>query len=131
MANILVITHGNLAKEFVEIAEAITGQKGRALPVCFDLQEDLGEYSLKVKSAIESLNSNQPTIILTDLFGGTPSNIAIPFVQKDKIEVITGLNLPMLAYLLTQPEDKGFDELCKGARQAGSDAILIAGEFLE
>jgi PTS system mannose-specific IIA component len=131
MANILVITHGNLANEFVNIAETITEQKNRAIPVCFGFQEDLAEYSHKLTSVMESLDPNEPTIILTDLFGGTPSNVAIPFIQRDKVEVITGLSLPMLIFLLTQPKNMDFEEMCKGARQAARDAILIAGEFLE
>ncbi|MBU2514751.1 hypothetical protein KJ966_25795 [bacterium] len=129
MANILVITHGNLAAEFVKIAETITNRKGKAIPVCFDLDTD-SDCSQKINSAIDSLDSGQSVIILTDLFGGTPSNMAIPFIQKNKVEVITGLNLPMLLFLLTQPEDKDFEELCRGAKQASQESIIIAGEFL-
>jgi mannose PTS system EIIA component len=131
MANILVITHGNLATEFVGIAESITEQKGKAIPICFDFEEDLSKISLKLKTTMDSLDLDQPTIILTDLFGGTPSNVAIPLIQKGKIEVITGLNLPMLIYLVTQPDNMDFEEICKGAGQAARDAILIAGDFLE
>ncbi len=130
MTNILVITHGNLASEFVKIAEIITEKKSKAIPICFDLATDQPNYSQKINSTIDSLDSKQPIIILTDLFGGTPSNMAIPFIQKDRVEVITGLNLPMLLFLLTQPEDKNFEDLCKGARQASQESIIIAGEFL-
>lgn len=130
MTNILVITHGNLAKEFVDIAEKIINKKCQAIPVCFDLELDHEEYKDKINDAMASLDAEKPLIILTDLFGGTPSNLAIPFVQKQKVEVITGLNLPMLLYLLNQNGEKTFDQLCEGARQAGREAIIVTGEFL-
>lgn len=131
MANILVITHGSLAKELVSIAEHIVTSKHKAIAVCFELNLNQSEYPYKMASALESLDTKQPTIILTDLFGGTPSNLAIPYIQKGNVEVITGLNLPMLMYLMTQPIEKSLEELCKGAKQAGQDAIIIAGEFLQ
>ncbi len=131
MANILVITHGNLADEFVSIAENITKSNNKIIPVCFELTLDQSEYPAKMAVAMESLNKDEPTIILTDLFGGSPSNFAIPYIQKDKVEVITGLNMPMLIYLMTQPVGKSIEELSNGARQAGKDAIIIAGEFLQ
>ncbi|MCG8336662.1 MAG: PTS sugar transporter subunit IIA [Proteobacteria bacterium] len=131
MANILVITHGNLADEFVSIAENIAKSANKIIPVSFELTLDQSEYPAKMAEAMESVDQNEPTIILTDLFGGTPSNFAIPYIQKDKVEVITGLNIPMLIYLMTQPPGKSIEELSNGARQAGKDAIIIAGEFLQ
>ncbi len=131
MANILVITHGNLADEFVSIAENIAKSANKIIPVSFELTLDQSEYPAKMAEAMESIDPNEPTIILTDLFGGTPSNFAIPYIQKDKVEVITGLNIPMLVYLMTQPPGKSIEELSNGARQAGKDAIIIAGEFLQ
>ena len=131
MANILVITHGNLADEFVSIAENIAKSANKIIPVSFELTLDQSEYPSKMAEAMESIDQNEPTIILTDLFGGTPSNFAIPYIQKDKVEVITGLNIPMLVYLMTQPPGKSIEELSNGARQAGKDAIIIAGEFLQ
>jgi PTS system mannose-specific IIA component len=131
MANILVITHGNLADEIVSIAENITKSTNKVIPISFELTLDQSEYHGKMAEAMESVDQNEPTIILTDLFGGTPSNFAIPYIQKDKVEVITGLNMPMLVYLMTQPPDKSIEELSNGARQAGRDAIIVAGEFLQ
>ncbi len=131
MANILVITHGNLADEFVSIAENIAKSANKIIPVSFELTLDQSEYPAKMAEAMESVDQTEPTIILTDLFGGTPSNFAIPYIQKDKVEVITGLNIPMLIYLMTQPPGKSIEELSNGARQAGKDAIIIAGEFLQ
>lgn len=130
MTEILVISHGNLAKEIVKIAEGLLEKPVKATPVCFDLELDATSYSQKLSNILNSLPQGEPVIVLTDLFGGTPSNLTIPFIRKDKLEVITGVNLPMLMYLLSQPEDTSFQDLCQGTRQAGEEAILIAGEFL-
>jgi len=131
MIEILLITHGNLAQEVVKIVEQIIERPVRAKAICFDLMEDRSVYTRQVESALAAFDPNLPVLVLTDLFGGTPSNIAFPFVKKDKVEVITGLNLPMLLYLLTQPPNKGFKELCEGAVKAGKDAIILAGPFME
>lgn len=131
MTHILVITHGNLAKEFVQIAECVTTKKGKAIPIRFDMESNGNNYSSCLKEVVESLDPNEKVIILTDLFGGTPSNEAIPFLKKGRIEVITGLSLPMLVYLMTQPEDAGLEELSKGAQKAAKDGVIIAGEFLK
>lgn len=131
MANILVVTHGSLAEEFVNIAENITQSESKVVPVCFELNLEQSEYPAKIASAMEMLDNDDPTIILTDLFGGSPSNFAIPYIQKNKVEVITGLNMPMLLYLMNQPPGKSIEELTKGAKQASQDAIIIAGEFLQ
>ena len=130
MTEILLVSHGNLAKEFVQIAEMIIEQPVNATPVCLDIQLNQEACIEIINHAIGSLPFDEKIVILTDLFGGTPSNISIPMIQKDRIEVITGVNLPMLLYLLTQPEDKEFQELCEGAKKAGEEAILIAGDFL-
>ncbi len=130
MREILVITHGNLAKEIVRITEQIVEHSINVTPICFESDLDPSRYTQEIKDAIGSLDPNHQVIILTDLFGGTPSNIAIPFIQKDKVEVITGINLPMLIYLLSQPEEKSLAELCLGAKKTGEEAIIIVGEFL-
>jgi len=130
MTEIVVITHGCLAKEFVSIAESIVDRVTNVIPVCFDLNLDPAEYNRKIMNVMESIHPEHSVIILTDLFGGTPSNISIPFVKKGKVEVITGLNLPMLMYLLNQPEDVDFQELCSNVKRVGQEAIIIAGEFL-
>lgn len=130
MAQIIVITHGNLASELIRIAESILGRQTGAVSICLDLhEEDRAEIKNRIKNALAPYpNSN--LIILTDLFGGTASNLAIPFVRKERTEVITGLNLAMLLYLLTQPADAKFREMCQGAKQAAQEAIVIAGEYL-
>lgn len=130
MIQIVLITHGNLALELVRVVSEITERSVNAIPVCFDLGQDQQTYTEIINDVFSRLDDDQPVVILTDLFGGTPSNITFPFVKKDKVEVITGLNLPMLLYLVTQSGKKSFAELCEGAHNAGKDAIIIAGQFM-
>ncbi len=130
MTEIVVISHGNLAQELVRVVSQITEQPVKAIPVCFEFNQDHGDCTRIISDVFNCLDSEKPVIILTDMFGGTPSNITFPYVQKDKVEVITGLNLPMLMYLVTQSDEKSFAELCEGAHKAGQDAIIIAGQFM-
>ncbi|NQU63042.1 MAG: PTS sugar transporter subunit IIA [SAR324 cluster bacterium] len=130
MPEIVVITHGNLALELVRVVSEITERPAKVIPVCLELHHVQAEYTKSITDVFNRLNPEGQVIILTDLFGGTPSNITFPFVKKDKVEVITGLNLPMLMYLVMHSEDKNFNELCEGAHKAGKDAIIIAGQFM-
>jgi len=130
MIEVLIATHGKLALEFLNVAEAVLEQKLSAVTLCFDFDLEPDEYSKQMSNAIQAFPSNHNILIFTDFFGGTSSNIAIPYVKKGKVEVITGLNLAMLIYLFTQPADKKFSELVKGVQKAGKEAVLIAGDFM-
>ena len=130
MTKTVVITHGSLAKELVDITNQILEKETGAIAICFDLINEYTELKNKIEQALANFHESDKVIILTDLFGGTASNVAIPFVQKERIEVITGLNLAMLLFLFSQPENITFDQLCQGVKTAGKDAIIVAGEFL-
>ncbi len=130
MTEIVVITHGNLASEMVKVVSDITDRPAKAIPVCLEFHCDQAEYTNLIIGILDRLDPNGQVIILTDLFGGTPSNITFPFVKEDKIEVITGMNLPILMYLEINAEGKSCQELCEGAYKAGKDAIIIAGQFM-
>jgi len=130
MTEIVVITHGSLAREMVKVVSQITEQPVSAIPVCFEFHQDQATNTQIISEVFDQLDSEKEVIVLTDMFGGTPSNISFPFVKQNKVEVITGLNLPMLMYLVTQPEGKSLAELCEGAQKAGREAIIIAGQFM-
>lgn len=130
MTEIVVISHGNLASELVKVVSDITDRPAKAIPVCLEFHRDQAEYTRLITDILNRLDPNGQVIILTDLFGGTPSNITFPFVKEDKVEVITGMNLPILMYLEMNAEAKSFRELCEGASKAGKDAIIIAGQFM-
>ncbi|MCP4294830.1 MAG: PTS fructose transporter subunit IIA [Proteobacteria bacterium] len=130
MTNILVIAHGNLAEELVKIAETALDIKSSAVSLCYDLNTSFELLQQSIEQEIEKIDPDENILILTDLFGGTPSNLSIPHIKRDRVEVITGVNLAMMIYLLSQSGSKDFDQVCTGVKKAGRDAIVIAGEFL-
>ena len=130
MAKIIVITHGNLAGQIAQVAECIIGQKTDIHPLSFEFDSSPEELNQAIQKTIESFEESDQILILTDLFGGTPSNVTIPWVQKGKIEVITGFNMAMLIFLLTQPKDRPLNELCIEAKKAALESIVIASDFL-
>ena len=131
MTEIVIITHGNLAIEINKVAEKILGAPSRAITICLDWDESYSDHAEKIKNLLQNGAEDQKRIILTDLFGGSPSNLTIPYLVKGKTEVITGMNLPMLIYLLSAEENADFKELCEGAKRAGMDAIFIAGKLIQ
>lgn len=130
MIQVLLVTHGQLAEKLLEISEHILQEKPDAIPVCLDMNSNPDDHSAVLKKSLEEIPENTRLIILTDMFGGTPSNISMPWVKADYVEVITGLNLPMLLYLFSHKDKQDFKELCEGVKNAGKDAILLAGDFL-
>jgi len=130
MIDIIIITHGNLAEALNNSVENILDISKKVIPVCLEFDLDHKACTEKIKSVLSDLGETNKKIILTDLFGGTPSNITIPFIKEGNTEVITGVNLPMLLFLLSQKKKKSFEELCNGAKKAGKDAIFIAGKLI-
>ena len=125
MFEILLVSHGNLAKEFVQIAELIMEKPVHATPVCLDIQLNQEACTAIISEAIGSLPIDRPIVILTDLFGGTPSNISIPMIQKDRVEVITGVNLPMLLAFLNKRETVPIDALLDDLIDRGRDSVRV------
>ena len=128
MTHILLITHGNLGQVLLEVATKMVGQKQNLEALSFD--GDVDAFGQRLNQKMASFSPADSILILTDLFGGTPSNLAIPHLAKGRVEVITGLNLGILLHLIAQPPAKPFAELCLGAKKAGLESVLVAGEFL-
>ncbi len=131
MIGLVLVTHGNLAKEFVVAMEHVVGPQKQIATVCIGPNDDMEERRREIAVAIKSVNDGHGTIILTDLFGGTPSNLAISLLEPGQIEVIAGINLPMLIRLDSARKTMGVREFVVAAREAGRKYISIASEFLE
>ncbi len=131
MIGIILVTHGNLAEEFVHAMEHVVGAQEEVATVCIGPNDDMEQRRLEIAQAIETVDSGSGVIILTDLFGGTPSNLAISLLDKGRIEVIAGINLPMLIRLAGVRKASSIDEAVKAARDAGQSYITIASELLE
>lgn len=131
MIGFVVVTHGNLAVELISTAELIVGKMEgvMAVPISYSIsQEEAREHIL---SAIRSVDNGEGVLILTDLFGGTPSNLSISFLEEKKVEVVTGVSLPMMVKLSNVRGNLNLDDMAKLIRSYGRENISIAGELLK
>ncbi len=130
MIGLILVTHGKLAEEFVAAMQHVVGRQEAVKTVCIGPNDDMEARRIEIAAAIGEVDAGEGVIILTDLFGGTPSNLAISLMQKGKVEVIAGINLPMLIRLAKARGCMGLDKAVVAARDAGRNYITIASEFL-
>ncbi len=130
MIGLVLVTHGKLANEFVLALEHVVGKQTQIVPICIGPDDDMEIRRNDILSAVDKVNSGQGAVVLTDMFGGTPSNLAISIMEKVKIEVIAGLNLPMLIKLASLREGQSLEDAVEGARDAGIKYINIASKLL-
>ncbi|HNQ01931.1 MAG TPA: PTS sugar transporter subunit IIA, partial [Syntrophales bacterium] len=96
MIGVLVVTHGNLGNELIKVAELIKGPQQGILSISVDASRGLDDLRKEITASIRKVDSGSGVLVLTDLFGGTPSNVSLAFLKEGKVEVVTGVNLPML-----------------------------------
>ncbi|MDE2596265.1 MAG: PTS sugar transporter subunit IIA [Sphingomonadales bacterium] len=130
MIGLILVTHGRLAEEFVHAMQHVVGRQDAIATVCIGPNDDVERRRKEIADAIGEVDSGQGVIILTDLFGGTPSNLAISLMQAGKVEVIAGINLPMLIRLAKARNCMDVKQATVAARDAGRNYITIASEFL-
>ena len=130
MIGMILVTHGQLAEEFVHAMEHVVGKQADVATVCIGPQDDMEQRRKDIARAIKQVDSGNGAVILTDLFGGTPSNLAISLLKAGKTEVIAGINLPMLIRLAGARKDMDLAAATAAARDAGRNYITIASEFL-
>ena len=130
MIGMILVTHGQLAVEFVNAMEHVVGSQADIATVCIGPQDDMEARRKEIARAIETVDSGNGAVILTDLFGGTPSNLAISLLQPGRTEVIAGINLPMLIRLAGARKELDLEGAAAAARDAGRNYITMASEFL-
>jgi len=130
MIGMILVTHGRLAEEFVAAMQHVVGRQDAVRTVCIGPNDDMEARRAEIAAAIEEVNSGAGVIVLTDLFGGTPSNLAISLMEKGKVEVIAGINLPMLIRLAKARGCMALEKAVIAGRDAGRNYITIASEFL-
>lgn len=130
MIGLVLVTHGRLAEEFVVAMEHVVGAQERIVPIAIGPDDDMEERRADIARAIETVDDGRGVIVLTDLFGGTPSNLAISLMNQGKIEVIAGINLPMLIRLGGARKTMRVAEAVAAAREAGRKYISVASEVL-
>jgi mannose PTS system EIIA component len=130
MIGMILVTHGKLAEEFVNAMEHVVGRQDAVATVCIGPNDDMEKRRREIADAIKAVDSGDGAIVLTDLFGGTPSNLAISLMKAGKVEVIAGINLPMLIRLAKARGCMPLKEAAGAARDAGRNYITIASEYL-
>src|SRR3989442_3308584 len=130
MVSVLVITHGNLAEELVKAARRIVGEVGRLSALTIGWDEDVSTARRKVEEAILAVDDGDGVALLTDMFGGTPTNISLSFLRKGKVAIVTGVNLPMLIKYTNLREPVRLDELAARLSEQGRQSIQVASEVL-
>lgn len=131
MIGLILVTHGRLASEFVVALEHVVGPQQQIETICIGPHDDMETRRKEIASAIKNADSGEGVIILTDLFGGTPSNLAISLLDAGRVEVIAGVNLPMLIRLDSARKHMDVKAAVAAARDAGRKYISVASEVLE
>ncbi|MEP3227476.1 MAG: PTS sugar transporter subunit IIA [Parasphingorhabdus sp.] len=130
MIGLVLVTHGRLAVEFITAMEHVVGPQKAILPVCIGPHDDMEQRREEIAEAIDKVQGGKGVIVLTDLFGGTPSNLAISLMEKDNVEVIAGVNLPMLIRLDGARKCMDVGDAVAAAKEAGQKYISVASEIL-
>jgi len=126
----LIVTHGRLAIELLNAAEMIVGEIHDITAVSIGWHDDVGMATAMIEKALERVKRPDGVLILTDMFGGTPTNIASTFLGQDKVEVVTGVNLPMLIKFAQIGEGQTLAAAAKAIREQGQSSIYIASQLL-
>jgi PTS system mannose-specific IIA component len=130
MIGLVVVTHGRLAAEFIHALEHVVGRQIQLEAVCIGPEDRMDERRTDIAAAVARCEAGQGVIILTDMFGGTPSNLAISMLEEGRVEVVAGLNLPMLVKLARIRSDCTLHKAVMAAQDAGRKYINIASQVL-
>lgn len=131
MIGIVVVTHSDLAKELILVAEHVVGKQENITAICIHPEDEVEQCRGRIISAVEQVNAEKGVIILTDMFGGTPSNLAISVMVPGEVEVIAGVNVPMLVKLLSVRKNMNIAEAALNAQEAARKYINVASNLLK
>ena len=127
----VIVTHGQLASELLAAAEMIVGAVKHITSVSIGWHDDVDMAREEIERAIRRVDEGRGVLILTDMFGGTPTNIASMFLAEGEVEVVTGVNLPMVIKLASQQEQESLGDVARRVRNQGQEGIYLAGDLLE
>lgn len=130
MIGIVLVTHGRLAAEFVAAMEHVVGPQKNVASICIDADDDMEVRRADIASAVKTVDTGRGVVILTDMFGGTPSNLAISLLSGGHVEVIAGVNLPMLIRLASVRGEMKLADAVLAAQEAGRKYISVASKIL-
>ena len=130
MIGMVLVTHGRLATEFIAALEHVVGEQEQVAAVCIGPDDDMEQRRLDILNSVAEVDDGSGVVLLTDMFGGTPSNLAISVMDKAKVEVIAGVNLPMLIKLASVRQTEKLANAVLAARDAGQKYINVASTLL-
>lgn len=130
LIGMVLVTHGRLAEEFISATEHVVGAQEQMRAICIGPDDDMERRRQDILDAVKDVDSGVGVVLLTDMFGGTPSNLAISLLEKDKVEVIAGINLPMLIKLASVRRGSDLETAVEAAREAGLKYINVASQVL-
>ena len=126
----VIVTHGMLATELLAAAEMIVGQVAHIAAVSIGWHDDVDAAREEIERAIARVDAGRGVLIMTDMFGGTPTNIAGMFLKEGEVEVVTGVNLPMIVKLASEAGEDTLLDVARRVREQGREGIYLAGELL-
>ncbi|WP_158045058.1 PTS sugar transporter subunit IIA [Skermanella pratensis] len=130
MIGMVLVTHGRLATEFIAALEHVVGEQEQVAAVCIGPDDDMEQRRLDILNSVAEVDDGSGVVLLTDMFGGTPSNLAISVMDKAQVEVIAGVNLPMLIKLASVRRSEKLADAVLAARDAGQKYINVASTLL-
>ena len=130
MIGLVIVTHGRLAEEFVAAMEHVAGPQSQVTPICIGPEDDVSQRRQDILKATAENDTGDGVILLTDMFGGTPSNLAISVMEQTKAEVIAGINLPMLIKLASLRKNEDLGNCVCHAQEAGRKYVTVASYVL-
>ncbi len=130
MIGLVLVTHGRLAAEFISAMEHVVGPQKGVEAICIDADDDMEVRRADIAAAAARVDAGKGVVLLTDMFGGTPSNLAISLMGRENVEVIAGINLPMLIRLASVRKDMNVAGAVDAAQEAGRKYISVASKIL-
>ncbi|MCY7345755.1 MAG: PTS sugar transporter subunit IIA [Pyrinomonadaceae bacterium] len=127
----VIVSHGQVANELVAAAETVVGAQSHITAVSIGWHDDVELAQDEIKRAVKQVSQGIGVLILTDMFGGTPTNIAAMFIKENEVEIVTGVNLPMVIKLASQNKETTLTEMAKEVEEQGKHAIHRTGKLLE
>ncbi len=130
MIGMVVVTHGQLATEMISAMEHVVGPQRAVAAVCIGPEDDMEMRRAEIMERVEQVDGGSGVVVLTDMFGGTPSNLAISIMDRANVEVIAGINLPMLVKLASVRDSEALTQAAQSAQEAGRKYINVASQML-
>jgi PTS system mannose-specific IIA component len=131
MIGMVLVTHGRLAAEFVAALEHVVGKQARIGAICIGPEDDMEQRRRDILDCVTQVDEGDGVVLLTDMFGGTPSNLAMSVLNRPKVEVIAGVNLPMLIKLASVRKSEKLPDAVAAAQEAGRKYISVASQLLD